>query len=66
MYFQELLDEAEYAIANHGKTPFDDIQSSLMGGPSLRIMQELNYELALEDIAELRKKLAEAQEACRT
>ena len=63
VYFQELLDEAEYAIANHGKTPFDDIQSSLMSGPTLRIMQELNYEVACENIEELRENLALAKEA---
>ena len=65
-YWKERVEEAEYSIANHGKTPDHDLQSGLMGGASLRIMQDLNYEMAVEDIAEFRRMLAEAQEACRT
>ena len=62
-YWRERVEEAEYSIANHGKTPDDDLQSALMGGASQRVMQELNYELACESIAELRKMLAEAERA---
>lgn len=62
LYWRGKVAEAEALIASNGVADDDDIAALLMSGTTLKILRELRFEIASENIDEYREMLQAAEQ----
>ena len=60
-YLRERVQEVEYIISHNGGTPDDEINKLRMGEVTFRIYRDLIYDIACDEIDELRENFGDAE-----